>query len=231
METTYQPVILLLGPPGAGKGTFSQHLKDNFGYLHVSVGDLVRREIDQKTPFGLEVEATVKQGKYIDSKGMDELIEKAVGEVVKKGSPIILDGFVHNENDLKALCLLLDQYELHSRVVILYLKCNDEICRGRIAGRLICSKCSYIYNSVSHPPIVKEKCNYCHSMLKKRLNDTSAVIEKRIKEFREEVIPNYDKALTMFPSIFFDSSAMLSDCLEFYENFARRQSCFKNLNK
>ncbi len=216
-----EPVIILLGPPGAGKGTFSQHLCDNHYYHHVSAGDLVRREIDQQTPIGIEIAEVVRKGNYIQKSIMYDLIGKEIHILAEQGGPFIIDGFARSEEDLAFLCQLLDTLNLRVRALAIFLEADNAQCMERIAQRMVCPVCNHVYNKKSAIPLVSGICNACQSPLKFRINDTPEVIEKRIREYRSDVEPFlYTQVTRCFPHISFSTAEPLPLCLDKYSLFA-----------
>lgn len=218
----YEPVIILFGGPGTGKGFFSQSMIDFRGYHHICAGDIVRKEIELQTPLGQKIKEAISKGDHIVSKEMDQIIENEVKRTVKLGGPIILDGFVHTESDWKDLCKLIDFLELRSRVLILQLYANDATCEKRILNRLVCSKCNRIYNMEYDAPKIDGKCDICEETLKKRINDAPEIIQKRIQKSRLESLSVIQKATNEFPYIYFDTDKPMIECLEFYFYLADR---------
>lgn len=231
--SSLEPVVILLGPPGAGKGTFSQHLCDHYSYHHVSAGDLVRREIDRQTPIGIEIADTVKRGEYIEKRIMFELIGQEIVRLTRQGGPFIIDGFARCDEDLAFLCELLDSLDLNRRSLVVFLEADNEQCVERIAQRMVCPQCNHVYNKRSAPPLVAGKCDACQASLKSRINDTPEVIEKRIRDYRSEIEPFvYSEVTKCFPFISFSTVKPLSACLESYGLFALQIKDFSgNVNE
>lgn len=210
------PVIILLGPPGSGKGTFSQYLKENYNYNHVSIGDTLRREVEQQTELGCKIEECVRNGDYIDPKIIHSLLTKIVLQYQLEDKPFILDGFGQNDGDAEAIYELLTETNLISRSFVLYLEASDEVCRERISNRLICSGCGHVYNTLTATSALFDRCGLCKSILKTRLNDTPEVIIKRLRHYRDHVEYLHKYTTSLFPSIFFDTNGSLQDCIHLY---------------
>ncbi len=181
-----EQVIILIGPPGSGKGTFSQQLKHHHGYNHISAGDLVRNEIIKKTPIGLEIEEIVKKGNYISNETMHSLIEAAILKCAAEKKPFIIDGFPRKEESHQFLLNLLKNLNLVESTVAILIDADDHVCEERILNRQVCVDCNQVYNTVTAPSKIQNECDLCHGALIKRINDTPEVIKKRIKEYREK---------------------------------------------
>lgn len=215
-----EPVIIVLGTPGSGKGTFSQFLKENYQYNHLSAGDIVRREIDKKTLIGLQIADIVKRGEYINTQIMQSLITQNIYDCHRKNAPFIIDGFGRTNQEIKFLYDLLVQFNLLSNAFVIFLDADDAICKERMSNRIICSQCEHIYNVATAAPIIEEKCNICSGNLVKRINDTPEIIEKKIREYRDRVEFNYKKALALFPHLFYSTECSIDNCMQLYQSLA-----------
>lgn len=217
--TALEPVIVLFGPPGVGKGTLSQHLKDHYGFEQVSSGDLVRREIDQQTEIGKRIKEIVKSGNYIDKPTMHEMMRNEITRLNDSGSPFLIDGFVRSESDLYFLTDLIHSLNIDSKTFILFLEADAEESKNRIMHRLVCPHCNHVFNEETAKPKAEGKCDACGSDLKIRINDTAAVIEKRIQDYREVSEKIYPQAKKIYPYLCYDTGKPLSTCLDEYSHF------------
>lgn len=215
----FDPFIILVGPPGSGKGTLSQHLKINYGYHHISIGDVLRYEVDMQTDLGLSIEKLIKSGDYVDSK----IIHTILANNIKKylSEPLILDGFGRNKEDVDVIHQLLIETGQTDRTLVIYLEALDQVCQERISHRLVCSGCGFVYNSETAKPQIHERCNLCGMTLKSRLNDTTEIIMKRIQNYRENVASSYQYAASLFPTIMYHSNGSCEECTHFYDSFSR----------
>lgn len=220
----FDPVIILVGPPGAGKGTFSQHLKEKYDYNHICVGDILRNEIKEQTILGREIEEVVKKGDYVNPQIVHTLLTKNITRCQTEGKPFILDGFGQNQGDIETLQKLLEETGLLNRTYLLYLKASDEVCRNRILNRSICLNCGHVYNTATAKPQIQETCDNCGTTLQIKINDTSEVIAKRLKHYREHIEQFYEAALSKFPALVYDSSGSCETCIFFYDTLAREAS-------
>ena len=216
----FDPIIVVLGPPGSGKGNFSQLFKEQYGYLHLDAGGIIRREINQETPRGLLIAESVKKGEYVDTQIMHSLMIESIQELSDQNKPFLIDGFGGQENDIQFLYETLNHFHLTDRTFVVFLDADDAICKRRMSGRLLCSSCERIYNTNTLPPKVDNQCDECLVTLVQRLNDTPELIEKRIAFYRAVVDPNYKKSLKLFPSLFIRTDSNLEACSQLFHVLA-----------
>jgi adenylate kinase len=214
----FEPVIILSGPPGSGKGTFSQYLKQEYNYNHISAGDLIRNEILERTPIGLEVEQIVKSGDYISTEIMHGLMRSKITKLIGTGKPLIIDGFVRNNRDGSFLDQILSELGLVDRTVEIILESDDGLCQERIANRWICPECSHVCNTQFD--CVVDVCYLCHVPLIRRINDTPNLIVKRLRDYREKIEKNQMHKIRNYPYLIFSSDLPLIKCLENYSDLA-----------
>ena len=169
--------IIFIAPPAAGKGTQSQMLKEKFGYVHISTGDLLRAEIASGSELGCEVKNIIDKGNLVSDELMIDIIKSKLTEI--KGKPFILDGFPRTLNQAESLDGILDDnYET------IYLELSREDAVKRIEGRLTCS-CgkSYNMNDESLKPKVAGICDICGKELVKRDDDNAQAFIVRYDNF------------------------------------------------
>lgn len=220
-------VIVVLGPPGSGKGTFSQFLKQNYKYAHLSAGDIVRREIENKTPIGLQIANIVEKGRYIDTQVMRELLTHKVYEAKNDNVSFIIDGFGRTDEEIQFLYNLLLQLNFISKTFVLFFDTNDALCEERMSNRIVCSQCEHIYNMSTAVPVIKGICDICSGRIKQRINDTPEIIKKKVHEYREKIEPNYKKSLLFFPYLFYCTDSDLDICMQFYKKLGAKISDFQ----
>ncbi|MBM3191094.1 MAG: nucleoside monophosphate kinase [Chlamydiae bacterium] len=226
----FEPVVIVLGPPGSGKGNFSQFFKENSHYTHLSAGDLLRKEIADKTPLGLEIEEVVKRGERVQPKIMQGLMEQHI-TALQDNVPLIIDGFGVQKPDIPFLHDLLSKLGLLDRAFVLFFDASDGVCKQRISGRFVCGQCDKIYNSATQPPKVEGCCDICSGALLQRSTDTPEVIEKRMVLYRQEIEPNYKQAMSYFPFVVYHTDVALEHCMEFYRTLAKQLASFKGSAK
>jgi len=182
--------IVLFGPPGAGKGTQANYIADEFNLFKISTGDLLRKEINERSSLGIKIKTIIDKGSLVSDEIIDNVIEKVISNK-SYNNRIIFDGYPRNINQAKYLDLLIKRYNQKiSRV--LNLKVDFNITVKRILGRQICSKCSLIFNEFFHP--ATDKNHKCDSrFLQKRSDDNENTVKNRLKAHSHETtsILNY----------------------------------------
>jgi len=174
--------IVLLGPPGAGKGTYASRLTVKLGVPHISTGDIVREEIRKETDLGKEIKDYSDRGVLVP----DEIIIKLLAERLKKpdcNEGFILDGFPRTISQAEAL------EEIAKIDLVINLVVPDEIIITRLSNRLICSKCGAIYNLLTLKPKRDMICDRCGGNLYRREDDKPEVIKKRLNVYRRRTEP------------------------------------------
>jgi adenylate kinase len=181
--------IILLGPPGSGKGTQAEKLEKNLGLLKISTGDLIRAEISEKTPLGLSVEALVNDGGLVTDEIIVKLFEKAAAST---SVGFIADGFPRTLDQAKALTQLISNQKEKSLTYCFFLDLDLETLTKRILGRRVCPKCKQNYNIYFDPPKIPEKCDRDSASLESRKDDQLSVIQNRYKVYLSEIAPVLD---------------------------------------
>ncbi len=187
--------LIIFGPPGSGKGTYSSRLKEVFGLEKISTGDIFREEVKKGSELGKKVEAFLKEGKLVP----DEIVIEVVKERIKNLNNFILDGFPRTVKQAKALDKIV------KIDAIIKINAHEEILIEKISGRRICSnpKCDGNYNVADiHkvidgieyilPPLLPKedmKCDKCGSPLIQRDDDRPEVIKQRLKVYEEQSKP------------------------------------------
>ena len=181
--------LILLGPPGAGKGTQAQNLVENFNYYHFSTGDLLREEVKKKTILGEKIFSLISKGDFVKDEIVNEILINTVSNDLYKNK-IIFDGYPRNLEQANNLNKILEKKKLLIGSII-YLKVSKEIIEQRILGRVICEKCNKIFNElINHEEIKKHECG--EKYLKKRKDDDKRVILKRFDTYINETKPVLD---------------------------------------
>jgi adenylate kinase len=212
-------VLIVAGPPGSGKGYLANFFVDKYSFGHISAGDLLREEVSKKTPLGESIANIIKDGNPVKNEVMHTLLKSKVTEEKSKHSFLIIDGFGgQSGEDAPFLQNLLKQIDLFDRTIVVFLESTDEECQKRMAGRLICSTCSRIYNINTSKPKKENFCDFCDQPLIQRPQDTEGTIQKRITRYRDVMKDNYSKFSSIFPYIKFDVDH--EDCIEFYKKLA-----------
>ena len=174
--------IVMLGPPGAGKGTYASRLTLKLGIPHISTGDMVREEIKKQTDLGRKIREYSDRGALVP----DEIIIKLLAERLKKpdcAKGFILDGFPRTINQAEAL-------EKIAKIdLVINLNVPDDVIITRLSNRLICSKCGAIYNLLTLKPKKEGICDECGGKLYQREDDRPEVIKERLNVYRKQTEP------------------------------------------
>lgn len=178
--------IIFLGAPGSGKGTHTNMLVNQFGYITISTGDLLRNITAGNTELGQKIKNIMVSGELVSDDIMLELIEKELESI--EGKPFILDGFPRNLAQAEALSTLLGKKNIDYQAI--YLDVLENTCKERIVGRLVC-KCGKPYNLFT-PDLRPKKdgiCDVCGSALIKRDDDNEESFKKRYEVFIKNTEP------------------------------------------
>jgi adenylate kinase len=181
--------LILLGPPGAGKGTLAKKTAEQFEIPHISTGDLFREAIRIESDLGKKVKKIIESGALVSDELTFELVKERLSKKdVENG--YILDGFPRTIRQ----ATLLDDFETIDRVVLLEVD-DSEVIR-RLSGRRICKNCGHIHHVDFMPPKVDGICDNCGGELYTRDDDKEESVKKRLQVYREETAPligYYDK--------------------------------------
>ena len=187
MPETKSRVVVLLAPPGGGKGTQAQKLVARFGMTHISVGDVLREEVRRRSNLGRQVKKIMEAGELVSDELVTEIIKSRLnGEDVSRG--IILDGYPRNVAQANYLSSITDQMQVR---VINIAVAEAQVVR-RLAGRRFCKNCGKIYNIYFAPSAVPAVCDDCGGELIQRADDTQEVVSERLRVYEEQTRPVLD---------------------------------------
>ena len=181
--------LIMFGSPGAGKGTQSKNIVNNFNLKQVSTGDLLRNEIKLKTNLGKKIEKIINNGELVSDDVVNVLIEKIISDP-NNFNRLIFDGYPRNISQIYSLEKILKKFNQKISIV-LSLSVDKNIVSKRIGGRIICAKCSKIFNIFFNPP--NQKNHECDKKyLKKRHDDDYKTILNRLKTYDIKTKPILD---------------------------------------
>ncbi len=179
--------IILLGPPGAGKGTQAKSISNKFSIPHISTGDIFRKNISEKTPLGIEAKKHIDKGHLVpDELTIDIIKDRLNNEDCSNG--FLLDGYPRTVNQGEALKTLLDE-KGNSLDTALLIKVPREFILSRMTGRRVCLTCGASYHIKFNPPKVDGKCNLCGCDLVQRADDTEETVNERIDIYEAQTQP------------------------------------------
>ncbi len=195
-------VVVLLGPPGAGKGTQAEELSRALHLPHISTGDLFRDNLKQNTPIGQKAKSYISKGNLVpDEVVLEMLFDRIQKPDCKNG--YILDGFPRTLAQAEAF----SAKSHHADVFPLNLAVDDNILIERISNRLVCEKCQTPYHKISYPPKHDNICDRCQGDLIQRKDDHENIVKERLRVYHKETEPLiafYEKELGEIATI--DSS-------------------------
>lgn len=178
-------VVVLLGPPGAGKGTQAARLAAAMALPHVSTGDLFRAHLSRGTELGKEAQRYMEAGELVpDELVLDMLFERVAKEDCREG--YLLDGFPRTLAQAEALEARLGEEVARCAVLI---DVPDEEIVARMAGRLTCEQCGAVYHRRNDPPKVEGRCDRCGGTLIQRPDDREDVVRERLGVYRRQTTP------------------------------------------
>lgn len=179
--------IILLGPPGAGKGTQAKRLEQNRGMIQMSTGDMLREAVANGTPTGLKAKAVMEAGELVS----DAIVSALIGERldIGAGKGAIFDGFPRTKHQAEALEILLAERGRKLDYVI-ELVVDEEMLVDRITGRFTCADCGASYHDHFHMPLVDGTCDKCGGHeFKRRPDDNEQTVRTRMAEYRAKTAP------------------------------------------
>jgi adenylate kinase len=186
--------IVLLGPPGAGKGTQAARLQALRGMIQMSTGDMLREAVAKGSPVGIEAKAVMAAGKLVS----DAIVSALIGERLDAAgsSGAIFDGFPRTREQAEALDLLLSERG-RSLDYVIELEVEEDALVERIAGRFSCARCGASFHDRFNPPRQDGVCDLCGSAeFVRRPDDNEATVRRRMAEYRaktEPILPYYEQ--------------------------------------
>ena len=179
--------VVLLGPPGAGKGTQAKKISEKYNVLHISTGDIFRANVKEGTPLGLKAKEYMDRGDLVPDELVCDLVEdRLTWDDCRNG--YLLDGFPrtvyqaeHFDNFLKGKGQELD--------LVLDIEVPNEVILPRMAGRRVCRGCGASYHVVTNPPKVEGVCDLCGGEVYQRADDSEETVLNRLQVYADQTSP------------------------------------------
>lgn len=185
--------LVILGPPGAGKGTQAQYIKENHDIPHISTGDMLRKSVERETDYGKKAKQFMEKGELVPDEVVNGIVEERLLADGKEG--FLLDGYPRNLEQAEVLESILDRGD-RSLDGVLHIKIDDEEVIKRLTGRRVCDNCGENFHIAFNAPAESGICDKCKGELKQRKDDSREVVRERLKVYKENTEPLvefYDK--------------------------------------
>lgn len=184
--------ILLMGLPGAGKGTQSEQIARDYKVVHIATGDIFRQAIKDETPLGLKAKSYTDQGNLVPDDVTNGLVRERLAQADVKEHGFMLDGYPRTSAQAEALTENLK--ELNTEIdAVLYIDVDSSILKERLSGRIICRECGATYHKIYNPPQVENVCDNCGaSDFYQREDDKPEKVAHRINLQMESIRPILD---------------------------------------
>ncbi len=182
--------LVLVGPPGAGKGTQAQFIASHFAIPKISTGDIFRANVSQGTPLGVEAKKYMDAGDLVPDDVTIGMVRDRLGERDAKDG-FLLDGFPRNVQQAEVLDGMLPDLGGSLDVVLELVVDDDEVVR-RLSGRRTCRTCSHVWHLDFDPPAVPDTCDECGGELFQRDDDKAETVRHRLEVYGEQTAPLID---------------------------------------
>jgi adenylate kinase len=182
--------LILLGPPGAGKGTQAERLQADFALAHISTGDMLRAQVAQGTPLGVQAQKYMNAGDLVPDGVIIGMITDRVGAQDARDG-FLLDGFPRNEGQADALDGALAELD-RSLLAVLLIEVSDAEVVRRLGGRRVCAKSGHVYHVELDPPKHEGVCDQDGSRLIQREDDREETIRRRLEVYHDQTAPLID---------------------------------------
>lgn len=201
--------IIMMGPPGAGKGTYSSRLSEEHGIPHIETGDIFRNEVEEGSELGKEIEGYMEKGDLVPDETVNDVVEKRLSKA-DCDDGYILDGYPRTMDQAKALL------DFASIDLVLNIDVSKKVIVNRLSNRRICSECGEIYNLESLTPEEEGICDECGGELYQRDDDKPEVIENRLDEYESKskpILEFYEDKVDLV-NVVFDGETSVEDAID-----------------
>ncbi len=175
--------LIVLGAPGAGKGTQANFLTKKYNIAHISTGDILRTHMNNKTPIGIEIFDIMNQGKLVS----DDIVIRLVKERIKEAdckNGFLLDGFPRNISQAEVLSEIVKDLD-----AVVEINVPDEVIVERMSGRRVCPNCGKVYHMVYNRPKELGRCDTCGTNIIQRKDDEAETVLSRLKIYHLQTSP------------------------------------------
>jgi adenylate kinase len=176
---------VIMGAQGSGKGTQAKRLHDDFDFVHISVGDIFRWNVQAHTKLGARVKRIVSAGELVPDEVVEEIVQRRLSEH-DWNHGFVLDGFPRNRPQAQ---FFLESYDINA---VINLEIPDEVVFERVLARRKCAECGLDYNLIHHRPEVEDVCDVCGGPLVTRGDDTEESLRARLQDYHEKTEPVLD---------------------------------------
>ena len=212
--------FVIMGPPGAGKGSFAQFMKQKYNYVPICVGDRLKEHIRKKTEIGLQIKPIIERGDFVDIKIGNNILREDLRLCLDSGKNFIIDGFIRNLQYFKYLDKILKEFNCTNNVTFLVFSHDEEISIKRILGRIICNECGEIYNTQTKKPY-SMTCDHCGDKLDMRIDDKDeSIVRKRFKRYITESLSIVKEIESKYKVFWVNSTKSWAELEELYREFA-----------
>jgi len=182
--------IVLLGPPGAGKGTQAKSISNRYSIPHISTGDIFRKNISENTPLGIEAKKYIDKGQLVPDEVTINMVKDRLQEDDCK-SGYLLDGFPRTVIQAEALQDFLSERDERLDTALL-IEVPTNFILERMTGRRVCPSCGASYHIKFNPPISEGKCDVCGSDIIQRKDDSEETVSERLDVYEKQTQPLID---------------------------------------
>ena len=183
--------LILLGPPGTGKGTQAKRIAERLGLLHIATGDMFREAVQQDSELGRLAKSYMDRGELVPDEVTIVMVEERIDQPdAREGA--IFDGYPRTLEQARALDEALRRRD-KAVDIALHVTASDDVIVRRLSGRWLCDGCGEIYHEQHRPPKQESKCDGCDGQLKQRADDKPAVVRERLRRQRpsQELLAHY----------------------------------------